>query len=130
MNFNYPNFTGVNYPSQSQGGIIWCQGENGAKSYPVAPGTSLPIFDSEEKSFYIKSVDITGRPLPLRIFDYEERNQAKEPEPVKEPIDYITKDSMELYTGTINEKLDTLIGMLNKEVKEAKEVKKDKANAK
>ena len=29
--------------------------------------------DSESNSFYIKSCDASGMPLPLRIFDYKER---------------------------------------------------------
>ncbi len=60
--------------SQQQNGIIWVQGEAGAKSYLVAPGQSVLLMDSEGSAFYIKSTDLSGMPLPLRIFDYTERN--------------------------------------------------------
>lgn len=63
--------------SQQQNGIIWVQGEAGAKSYLVAPGQSVLLMDSEESAFYIKSTDLSGMPLPLRIFDYTERNGAQ-----------------------------------------------------
>lgn len=31
--------------------ILWVQGKAGAQSYPVARGTTLPLFDSEEIFF-------------------------------------------------------------------------------
>ena len=55
------------------GGLIWVQGEAGAKSYLVAPGNNIMLMDSEAQVFYIKSADASGMPLPLRVFDYTER---------------------------------------------------------
>lgn len=34
-------------PGQQGGGIIWVQGEAGAKSYMVAPNTTVQLWDSE-----------------------------------------------------------------------------------
>lgn len=62
-----------NAPAQSNNGIIWVQGENSAKSYPVGSGQSVLLMDSESPVMYIKSVDASGMPHPLRIFDYKER---------------------------------------------------------
>lgn len=45
--------------------MVWVQGKAGAQSYPVARGTTLPLFDSEDDYVYIKSVDANGIPLPL-----------------------------------------------------------------
>ena len=45
--------------------MVWVQGKAGAQSYPVARGTTLPLFDSEGDYLYIKSVDNNGIPLPL-----------------------------------------------------------------
>lgn len=45
--------------------MVWVQGKAGAQSYPVARGTTLPLFDSEGDYLYIKSVDTNGIPLPL-----------------------------------------------------------------
>lgn len=57
---------------QSGNGLIWVQGEGGAKSYLVAPNTTIMLMDSEDTLFYLKSSDASGMPLPLRRFRYEE----------------------------------------------------------
>ena len=60
---------------QPSNGIVWVQGENAAKSYPVAPNTTIMLLDSESSTFYLKTSDASGMPLPLRVFDYKERTQ-------------------------------------------------------
>lgn len=87
-------------PQQQSTGIIWCQGENAARSFIVNAGQSVMLMDSERSVFYIKSADQSGMPLPLRIFDYTERTAQKveEPQihtqPVQNP-DYITREEFE-----------------------------------
>ena len=63
----------VQSPQQHQSPIIWVQGEEAAKAYMVAPGNSVLLMDSEGSTFYLKSSDAQGMPMPLRIFDYIER---------------------------------------------------------
>lgn len=63
-------------------GILWVQGEAGAKSWAVAPGKSVMLMDSESNTFYIKSSDNSGMPMPLRIFDYKERTEQQVQTPV------------------------------------------------
>lgn len=53
--------------------INWVQGEADAKSRPVAAGHSVILMDTEDSVMYIKTVDQSGMPQPLRIFDYKER---------------------------------------------------------
>lgn len=60
-------------PQPVTNGIIWVQGEAGAKAYLTVPGASVLLMDSENNTFYIKSSDQSGMPLLLRIFDYTER---------------------------------------------------------
>ena len=62
--------------AQQQGGLIWVQGEPGAKSHPVGAGQSVLLMDSESNRFFIKTADASGMPLPLRVFDYTERKEA------------------------------------------------------
>lgn len=88
-------------PAQN-GGINWVQGESGAKSWMVAPGSSVMLMDSEKSTFYIKSTDASGMPMPLRIFDYTERTvQSAAPKPETPPapqIDmgqYVTRQEFE-----------------------------------
>lgn len=59
-------------PQYQQSPIIWVQGLESAKAYPVQPGASVLLMDSDANVFYIKSADNSGMPN-LRIFDYAER---------------------------------------------------------
>lgn len=52
-------------------GLLWVQGEAGAKSYLVAPNTTVLLMDSETQRFYLKSTDGAGMPN-LRTFEYSE----------------------------------------------------------
>lgn len=91
---------------QSSNGIVWVQGEAGAKAYPVAPNTSVLLMDSESSSFYIKTTDASGMPSPLRIFDYQERNmqQAEKPQAIQENVEYITRTEFEERLESLKEK--------------------------
>lgn len=107
----YPgsNFT-VNQPNvqQQNSGIIWVQGENAAKAYPVGAGQSILLMDSEDAIMYIKSTDQSGMPLPLRIFDYKERFQnAKENTKVAEESkqDYISRDEFDKFKSEIRDEI-------------------------
>lgn len=59
-------------PQNGNSGLIWVQGEAGAKSYLVAPNNTVMLMDSENEVFYLKSSDASGMPLPLRTFRYQE----------------------------------------------------------
>lgn len=76
--FQPPTTSTTTQPMAQQGnnGLIWVQGEAGAKSYLVAPGSTVMLMDSEGERFYLKSADSSGMPMPLRIFDYKERTET------------------------------------------------------
>ena len=79
-------------------GIIWVQGESGAKSYLIAPGQSVLLMDSEKDVFYIKSSDGSGMPMPLRVFEYTERTQQQQQQKqtnVQTNSEYITRKEFE-----------------------------------
>lgn len=79
QNYVYPQVPAqqqVQVSAPQSSGIVWVQGEAGAKSYLVGAGQSVLLMDSESSSFYIKSTDASGMPLPLRVFDYTERVQT------------------------------------------------------
>ena len=100
-------------PTQSTqgGGIVWVQGETGAKSYMVGAGQSVLLMDSETDTFYIKSADQSGMPLPLRVFDYTERTQGQQTVPAVtaqpdfNPKDYVTKDEFVKWAEKIKDRL-------------------------
>lgn len=52
-------------------GLLWVSGEVGAKSYLVAPNSTVLLMDSDAQRFYLKSADNAGMPS-LRIFEYSE----------------------------------------------------------
>lgn len=92
-------------PTAQSGGVIWVQGEEGAKAYMVAAGNSVLLMDSESDTFYIKATDMSGMPQPLRIFDYKERTQAvKTPQTAAAPQagDYVTRDEFDRLAARID----------------------------
>ena len=72
----YPSYTPVPVQQQNtqaqQSGLNWIQGEQAAKSYLVAPNSSVVLFDSEAQVIYIKSADASGMPS-MKILDYNIR---------------------------------------------------------
>lgn len=57
-------------------GIIWVQGEAGAKSYMVAPNTTVQLWDSERQTIYLKSADASGMPS-IKTLDYTIREMPQ-----------------------------------------------------
>ena len=80
---------------RNDSGINWVQGEAAAKSYLVAPNTSVFLMDSEKNVFYIKSADASGMPLPLRVFDYTERTTAANNLPAAATDVYVTHEELD-----------------------------------
>lgn len=101
---SYPQYSQQNTPS-----ILWVQGEAGAKSYLVGAGQSVLLMDSESSTFYIKSTDASGMPMPLRAFDYKERTQAQAQAPVAQN-QYVTHEELQKWTDDLLKKLDTQEG--------------------
>ena len=113
-NYGFPQYypsaapTGVNptvqpssQPQQYGDSIKWVLGEQAAKSYFVPAGQSALLMDSETPVFYIKTVDQSGMPLPLRIFDYTERGKESE-EPQRAPTDeYISRSEFESFKDDV-----------------------------
>lgn len=79
-------------------GIIWVQGEAGAKAYLVTPGSTVALWDSENQTIYLKSVDMSGMPS-MRIIDYTERGgtqgKTAPPSPQVDFTQFVTRDQLE-----------------------------------
>jgi len=80
MAYPYQSYFPQYQPQQQSTGLIWVQGEAGAKSYLVAPGSTVVLWDSEAQTVYIKSADATGMPS-MRILDYTFRDTAPQKRP-------------------------------------------------
>lgn len=98
--------------ANSQQGIIWVQGEQAAKSYLVAPNTTVQLWDSEDKIIYLKSADASGMPS-MKILDYTIRGEeATAAEPVPE---YATKADLKTLEDKIREEFSRRRTRLMKE---------------
>lgn len=85
------------------------EGEASVNRYPVASGNYVFLFDKNEKRFFIKSVDISGMPQPLREFKYEEVIRQKETVSTPVSTDYVTKQQMEDLETSIITKVDDML---------------------
>ena len=109
-------------PNQNQNNgtanLIWVQGEAAAKSFPVAPGQSVLLMDSEESIMYIKSTDTSGMPLPVRIFDYKERSTAKSTADVAHASsdEYVSREEFNEFKEDVKRSIK---GIRNSEIEDA-----------
>ena len=83
----------VHAPQQNQG-LLWVQGEAAARSFLVAPGSTVMLMDSDGDYFYLKSADNAGMPS-LRTFAYKEvtgQQVVPSPAPAQDMSKYVTRD--------------------------------------
>lgn len=106
--------TQVQQPQNNSNGIIWVQGETGAKSYLVAPNTTVQLWDSESQTIYLKSADVSGMPT-MKVLDYTIRdnqtsNNTVQTDLTEQHNEYATKDEI----ASIKEQIDSLREQLEK----------------
>lgn len=87
-------------------GLNWVQGEAGAKSWFVAPGSTVLLMDSEAQRFYLKMADASGVPT-MRTFEYTEVGAAKAQENAQTP-QFVTIESFDRFKNEVMEKLEEL----------------------
>lgn len=108
-------------------GLLWVSGEIGAKSYLVAPNSTVLLMDSDAQRFYLKSADNAGMPS-LRIFEYSEVTNVPQNAPQALNTDlkeldskYVKREEYECLKSqyeSIMERLDS-INSVNAEVESA-----------
>lgn len=94
-------------PQTQNNSIIWVQGEAGAKSYLVAPNTTVQLWDSEEQVIYLKSADASGMPS-MKILDYRIRESTQPTQQI--PVinnnhDYVTRDELTAFEEQIKQQI-------------------------
>ena len=99
-------------PMQTQptNDMIWVLNENEATSYPVAPNNSVVLWDKNNPTIYVKSVNTQGMPS-MRILDFTERNDSAQNMPVNAPKTrectcgdkFATKEQINALEGKIND---------------------------
>jgi hypothetical protein len=103
-------------PQQPQtSGIIWVQGEVGARSYLVSPNTKVALWDSEAPIIYIKTSDQNGVPS-MRIIDYTYRDAApQQSQNQNNQNTYVTADEFTTLRDEVNRLKDIVGGLTNHE---------------
>lgn len=101
-------------PQQINQGLLWVSGEVGAKSYLVAPNSTVLLMDSDAQRFYLKSADQSGMPN-LRVFEYTEvlQNAPQVPYGDFKELDgkYVTRaeyEGLKSHYDKILERLDSI----------------------
>ena len=95
--YGLPNIQGRQ--NQPQNGLNWVQGEAGAKAFPVAPNTTVDLWDSEAQVIYLKSADASGMPS-MKVLDYTIRDNPTQSnvfqkQPQIDLSGYVTKEEFE-----------------------------------
>lgn len=92
--------------------IIWVQGEAGAKSYLVAPNTTVQLWDSEAQTIYLKSADASGMPS-MKTIDYtvRERVQGDLSHENASKVEFVTRQEF----NALEAEIQSLKAMLRKE---------------
>lgn len=114
---NVPQMQTVPQQQVNQG-LLWVSGEVGAKSYLVAPNSTVLLMDSDAQRFYLKSADNAGMPS-LRIFEYSEVTNIPQNAPQALNTDlkdldgkYVTREEYEglkRQYESIMERLDSMV---------------------
>lgn len=137
LRYNYPNsyyqnqqqfnpnqqYNQINQ-NQSTNGIIWVQGESGAKSYLVAPNCTVQLWDSESQTIYIKSADASGMPS-IKILDYTIRDDQKQKTNENtNQVNVNNNSDLETEINGLNEKIE----IMEKEINQLKNILASKSN--
>lgn len=96
MPMNRPDPTGLN----------WVQGEAGAKSWFVGPGSTVLLMDSEGMRFYLKSADMNGVPA-MRTFEYNEVG-AQKPQETPQTANFVTVVEFNGFKNDVLKRLEDL----------------------
>lgn len=92
-------------PQQPQNPIIWVKGEQEANNYLIAPNSTVPLWDSDTETIYLKQSDATGR-VTTKILRYTIEEPKTE---TGEPSNYVTKEDFESFADRLQKQLDKLM---------------------
>lgn len=102
-----PNNQNVNQQGRLSNAFFIRGGRDSAMSYPVAAGYEAFLVDEENKMFFIKSNDPSGRGFILREFTYEEITP-------KQNTAFGTPDGLDLSKYATKEDLNAIIEEIRK----------------
>ena len=95
-------------PRQDTNGLNWVQGEAGAKSWYITPGSTVLLMDSENQRFYLKSADMNGVPA-MRTFEYTEVGaQTRKPQESPQPVNFVSVEEFNNFREDVLKRLEDL----------------------
>lgn len=100
--------------------MIFVLGQNEAESFPVAPNTTVTMWDKNQKTFYIKTANAQGIPS-MQIYDFVERTQNAPNSPTEHACKcgdkFIPKTELDQINGKFDD-ISTKIQDLETKIKE------------
>ena len=87
-------------------GLNWVQGEAGAKSWFVTPGSTVLLMDSENQRFYLKSADMSGVPA-MRTFEYNEVGTQK-PQEATQSVNFVSVEEFNSFRNEVLKRIEDL----------------------
>lgn len=107
--------------TQQSGGLIWVDGEVGAKAYQMPQGLPanqpIALWDTNDTIIYLKSVNPMGMPNPIQKAHYtlEEyrgtgpaKSGAMEPDHTSDMTQYVRKDDMDRMKQELMDAIDNI----------------------
>lgn len=84
-----PQLQQPNQMQQPMNEFVWVQGVNEATMYPLAPGHTIMMMDSNDLVLYMKTRESNGRYLPMDVYDLVLRgtpqSQLQTQQPMQQP---------------------------------------------
>ena len=103
-----PQYQAPQQAQQPAGGvsIVQIQGEAAAKSYLVAPNSTVQLWDMDAGVIYIKSADASGMPS-TKILDFKVRGESVQA-PAAPAVEYATRDEVNALAAKIRDLKDEI----------------------
>ena len=96
--------------------IVWAMGMESAKAYPVLPGKTVMLMDSEGPHFFIKSVDNNGY-ATMKSYSFQE----DAPVVSNQSAEYVTKNQLDEVVAKLMSHIKTMSTADNAPIASAEE---------
>lgn len=88
-------------PNSNNTNIVWTMGFESAKAYPLLPGKTLMLMDSESPRFYVKTVDTNGY-ATIKAYSFHEEKPSTAP---TNAPNFVTQEQLEAAIMSLKEQL-------------------------
>lgn len=78
---------------------IWVTNQQAAEAYLVAANSFVRLWDSSQPRFYEKSADCTGRPMAMKIYEYQEVSAMPQPQ----VVNFVSTEEFTEFKNKVND---------------------------